>query len=247
MMGLLGRKLGMMQIPDENTGGMVGVTVVKAGPCYVLQVKTKEKDGYNALKIGFGEARGKNLTLPEFGELKKAFPEINIELIKKVRRYKEGKDVEDISEEDIKKVEEIEKKRYPLEKIIEIKLDDVSKYKPGDVLKVSDIFKEGDIVDVTGLTKGKGFAGGMKRWGFHGGPASHGSKFHRRVASIGQMGVSHVWKGKRMPGHLGAEKVTILNLKVIKVIPDKNLILIKGGIPGPRKGIVFIRKSKRYG
>ncbi len=211
MIGLIGRKLGMTQIPTKD-GSMTAVTVIEAGPCYVLQGKTVEKDGYNALKLGFGEVRAKKLNKPLLGELKKTLGDRDV---------------------------------YPAEKIAEIRVDDPGKYPPGSVIDVS-IFEEGEKVDVTGISKGKGFQGVMKRWGFSGGPMSHGSKFHRRPGSIGQhTDPGRVWKGKKMPGHMGMKRVTVLNLEVVKIIKDKNLLLVKGAVPGPTGGIVIVRKARR--
>lgn len=212
MIGLIGRKLGMTQIPAKD-GSMTAVTVIEAGPCYVLQGKTEEKDGYNAIKIAFGEVKAKRLNKPLLGELVKVFGE--------------GRET------------------YPARKITEFRVDDPSQYPPGTALKVGDLFRVGDKVAVTGTSKGRGFQGVMKRWGFSGGPASHGSKFHRRPGSIGQTtDPGRIWKGKKMPGHMGVRRVTVRNLTVMGVYPDKNLLLVKGAVPGPRGGIVIIRKLK---
>ncbi|HHF52877.1 MAG TPA: 50S ribosomal protein L3 [candidate division WOR-3 bacterium] len=210
MIGLIGRKLGMTQIPTKD-GSMTAVTVIEAGPCYVLQGKTVERDGYNALKIGFGEIKARKLNKPILGELKKIFGE---------------------------------RESYPALVIKEIRTEDVQNFKPGQELKV-DIFQEGEKIDVTGISKGKGFQGVMKRWGFSGGPKSHGSKFHRRPGSIGQhTEPARVWKGKKMAGHAGMKKVTVKNLEIMKIYPEKNLVLVKGAIPGPNGGIVVLKTTK---
>jgi len=210
MIGLIGRKLGMTQIPTKD-GSMTAVTVIEAGPCYVLQGKTVERDGYNALKLGFGEVKARKLNKAILGELKKIFGE---------------------------------KESYPALVIKEIRTEDVQNFKPGQELKV-DVFQEGEKIDVTGTSKGKGFQGVVKRWGFSGGPKSHGSKFHRRPGSIGQhTEPARVWKGKKMPGHTGMKRVTVKNLEIVKIYPDKNIVLVKGAIPGPNGGIVVLKKAK---
>ncbi len=213
MEGIIGRKLGMTQIPTED-GSITAVTVIEAGPCYVLQGKTVEKDGYNAIKVAFGEVPKKRLSKPLLGELVKALGD--------------GRET------------------YPAQKITEFKVEDPSKFKPGQAIKVTDVFEENEFVDVTGISKGKGFQGVMKRWGFHGGPKSHGSKFHRAPGSIGQTtDPGRVWKGKKMAGHMGNRRVTVLNLQVVKIYPDKNLILVKGAVPGANGSIVILRKTRR--
>jgi large subunit ribosomal protein L3 len=211
MIGLIGRKLGMTQIPTKD-GTMTAVTVIEAGPCAVLQGKTEEKDRYSAIKVGYGNIPRKKLNKPLLGELVKALGEREV---------------------------------YPALKITEFRVDDPSKYPVGTELTV-DIFEEGERVDVTGYSKGKGFQGVMKRWGFSGGPKTHGSKFHRRPGSIGQTtDPGRIWKGKKMPGHMGGERVTVLNLEVVKIIKEKNLMLVKGAVPGPVGGLVIVRKSIR--
>jgi len=211
MLGLIGKKIGMTQVPHE--GGTVPCTVIEAGPCWVIQRKIKEKDGYEAIKLGFGNVKKEKLTKPELFELKKVFGE---------------------------------KEVYPAFKKKEFRVPDSSLYPEGTKIGV-EIFKEGDRVDVTGISKGKGFQGVIKRWGFSGGPKSHGSKSHRRPGSIGQhTDPGRIWKGKKMAGHMGMKKTTVVGLKVIKLNPEKNLILLKGAVPGPKGSFVLIRKSKRY-
>lgn len=202
---ILGRKLGMTQIFDEN-GKVVPVTVVEAGPCAVMQKKTVEKEGYNAIQVGFENIREKLVNKPRKGQFAKA--------------------------------------GVALKRIVkELRLENIDAYEVGSEIK-ADIFAAGERVDVSGVSKGKGFAGAIKRWNFHRGPMSHGSKYHRGVGSMGASSdPSRTFKNKKMPGHMGARNTTVLNLQVVKVMPEKNVILIKGGIPGPNKGYVVIRNT----
>lgn len=203
--GIIGRKIGMTQIFDEN-GIVIPVTVIEAGPCVVMQVKKAENDGYNSVKVGFGEIREKLLNKPEKGEFVKA----NLKL-----------------------------KRF----VKELRLEDISGLEVGSEIK-ADVFTAGEKVDVTGTSKGKGYQGVIKRWHSHRGPETHGSKYHRAVGSMGASSYpSRTFKNKHMPGHMGNKKSTILNLEVARVDADKNLILIKGAVPGPKKGLVIIRDS----
>jgi len=208
-LGLIGKKLGMSQIFDEN-GNVVPVTVIKAGPCYVVQKKTAAKEGYNALQVGFDEViKVQRVNKPETGHFKKA----------------------DVTPTFVLK----EFKVAP---------EEVEANEVGTIFSV-DIFEPGDFVDVTGTSKGKGFAGVVKRHGFKGAPASHGShEAFRHGGSIGQnMTPGRTFKGKKMAGHMGAQKVTTQNLKVIDVRGDTNLLLIEGAVPGPTKGYVVIKKA----
>ncbi|MGG7163066.1 50S ribosomal protein L3 [Clostridium ihumii] len=201
---IMGRKLGMTQIFDENRK-VVPVTVVEAGPCVVIQKKTVETDGYEAVKVAFGDIREKLVNKPTKGQFDKAGVAV---------------------------------KRH----IKEFKLED-SNLEVGAEIK-ADVFAAGDKIDVSGVSKGKGFQGVIKRWNFHRGPMSHGSKFHRAVGSMGASSdPSRTFKNKKMPGHMGSVNTTVLNLEVVRVIPEKNIILIKGGIPGPNKGLVVIRDA----
>jgi len=202
---IMGKKLGMTQIFDENRR-VVPVTVVEAGPCVVIQKKTVENDGYEAIKVGFGDIREKLVNKPKKGEFAKAGVV--------VRRH-----------------------------IKEFRLEDTSAYEVGSEIK-AEIFAAGDKIDVSGISKGKGFAGVIKRWNFHRGPMSHGSKFHRAVGSMGASSFpSRTFKNKKLPGHMGAVKKTVQNLVVARVDLEKNVILIKGAIPGPKKGLVIIKDS----
>lgn len=202
---IIGRKIGMTQIFKNNKA--IPVTVIKAGPCVVVQKKTVETDGYNALQLGFEEISEKKVNKPLLGHFKKFG-------VKPFRILKE------------------------------FRVENIDDFEIGQEIKVS-MFKEGDIVDVTGWSKGRGFAGAMKRWGFRGGPRSHGSKFHRQLGSVGQhTEPAKIWKGKKMPGRYGNERVTIRNLEVLKVDAENNLLVVKGGVPGARGGLLLIRSAK---
>lgn len=202
---ILGRKLGMTQIFNEN-GRVVPVTVVEAGPCVVLQKKTEEKDGYNAIQVGFEDIREKLANKPKKGHFAKA-----------------GVSVKRI--------------------VREFRLDNIDEYEVGNEIK-ADIFAAGDKIDVSGVSKGKGFQGTIKRWNMHRGPMSHGSKYHRAVGSMGAASSpSRTFKNKKMPGQMGNKKATVLNLEVVKIMPEKNVILIKGGVPGPNKGYIVIKNT----
>lgn len=203
--GLIGRKVGMTQIFDEE-GNVVPVTVIQAGPCTVVQKKTKEKDGYIAVQLGFEEEKK----------------------LKKVTKPLEG---------------HFQKSGLPPFKVLrEFKFDESTEIKEGDQFSV-DIFRPGEKVDVIGTSKGKGFAGVVKRWGFRGGKASHGSMFHRAPGSIGASAFpSRVFKGKKLPGHMGHRRVTVKNLTVVRADKERNLLLVKGAVPGAKGGLLLIRK-----
>lgn len=203
MTGILGKKLGMTQIFDES-GRMLPVTVIEAGPCCVVQVKTKEKDGYEAAKVGFAEMRKeKNVNKPMAGIFKKAGQ-------KPCRILKE----------------------FPMDEM-----------KVGDMLTV-ERFAKGDMVSVSGVSKGKGFQGVMKRHNYAGGPGSHGSMFNRAPGSIGASSFpSRVWKNKGLPGHMGSERVTVKNLRVVGVKAEQNLLLVLGAVPGSKGTYLEIRKE----
>lgn len=204
---LIGRKLEMMQLFAED-GSAVPVTVVQAGPCFVTQVKTEERDGYSALQVGFGARKEKNVNRPMKGHLDKA-----------------GKGYFQV--------------------LRELRLEDVSDFELGQGLSV-DAFEIGERVDVIGTSKGKGFAGTIKRWGFQRGPAGHGSKNIREPGSTGNATFpGRVIKGKKMPGQKGNRRVTVMSLRVVDVRPEDNLLIVKGAVPGAKNGIVFIRKSNR--
>ncbi|NLM84200.1 MAG: 50S ribosomal protein L3 [Clostridiales bacterium] len=203
---IIGRKVGMTQIFDSN-GKVVPVTVIEAGPCVVVQKKTVEKDGYDAVQLGFGDVKEKRLTKPELGHLKKA--------------------------------------GVPLKKYLkEFRLADISKLNVGDVIK-ADIFAEGDRVDVTGISKGKGYSGVIKRHNARRTPMSHGGgPIHRHPGSMSaNSDPSRVFKGKIGAGQLGNEQVTIQNLDVVKVDASMNLIAVRGAVPGPKGGIVYLKNT----
>ena len=204
--GIIGKKMGMTQIFDEN-GKVVPVTVVEAGPCTVVQKKTVESDGYVAVQLGYGDISAKKVSKPAKGHFDKA----------------------DVA---------------PKRTLREFRLDDISAMNVGDILK-ADVFAVGDRIDVVGTSKGKGYAGAIKRWNQHRLRESHGTgPVARHAGSMGSCSTpSRVFKGKRLPGHLGAERVTIQNLKVVKVDAENNLIAIKGAIPGPKVSVVCISDS----
>lgn len=198
---ILGKKIKMSQIFDKE-GNVIPVTLVEAGPCFVTQIKTKEKEGYEAIQIGFERLKEKKVT--------------------KSKRKKPFRYLKEFRGESLK----------------------ISDFKEGQKIEVS-IFKEGDVVSVSGISKGKGFAGAVKRWGFAGRPATHGTKHEEReIGSAGASTPRRVIKGKKMPGRAGGKRVTIKNLKVIKVEPEKNLIYIKGAVPGSRGTLLEIKTEK---
>lgn len=204
MKGILGKKLGMTQIFTEE-GIVVPVTVVEAGPNVVTQVKTVEKDGYNAIQVGFEDAKEKSLNKPQKGHLAAA------NVLKKHLK--------------------------------EFRVDAVEEFTVGQEIK-ADLFAAGEKIDVTGTSKGKGFQGPIKRHGQSRGPESHGSRYHRRPGSMGACSFpGRVFKNKKLAGHMGSVKVTVQNLEVVKVDTDKNLILVKGAIPGPKGSMVTIKEA----
>ncbi len=201
--GILGRKVGMTTIFDED-GEAIPVTVIKAGPCYIVQRRRPEKDGYSAVQLGFEEIPERKANKPMQGHFKKAGVK-------------------------------------PCRFLEEFKIPNEAEVKVGDVVTVA-IFKKGDKVKVAGTSKGRGFSGVMKRWGFSGYPDSHGAHFHRKPASHGPQGPQRVIPGARLPGHYGNETVTVRGLTVVDVIPEQNLLVIKGSVPGPNGGLVRIEK-----
>ena len=202
---ILAKKLGMTQIFDE-AGKVIPVTVIEAGPNAVIQKKTVENDGYEAVQVGFVDLKDKKTNKPTKGHFAKAG---------------------------------VTPKKF----IKEFRLDDVSALNVGDEIK-ADIFEAGEKVDVAGITKGKGYAGTIKRWGQHRGPMTHGSGYHRGPGSMGMCSdPGRVFKGKRLPGHMGVERVTIQNLAVVRVDAEKNIILIKGGVPGPKGGLLIVKNT----
>ena len=202
---IIGRKVGMTQIFDEK-GNVIPVTVIEAGPCSVVQVKTVETDGYDAVQLGFGTVKDKKINKPEKGHFTKV-------------------------------------KVTPTKHLREFRVDDVSNVKVGDEIK-ADVFTAGETVDIQGTTKGKGFQGVIKRHGQSRGPMGHGSMYHRRPGSMGSTSTpGRVFKGKKLPGHMGRQTVTIQNLDVVAVDLDKNVILVKGSVPGVKGAILKIKMS----
>ena len=217
---ILARKVGMTQIFDEN-GVLIPVTVLLAGPCVVTQVKTEENDGYNSVQVAYGQIRTKLVNKAKAGHLAKAGIE------------------KTVVEKGDKKREVFTAGRF----IREFKFENASEYATKAEIK-ADIFAAGDKVDATAISKGKGFQGAIKRHGQSRGPMSHGSKFHRHQGSNGSSSdPSHVFKGKGMPGHMGAKKVTTQNLEIVRVDADKNLILVKGSMPGSKKALITLKET----
>lgn len=205
--GILGTKLGMTQIFDDTRA--IPVTVIKAGPCVVAQVKTEDKDGYTAVQLAFGETRANGVTKPMRGHFDRAGAEPG---------------------------------RY----VVEIRTDDAERYTLGQELR-ADVFAAGDLADVVGVSKGKGFAGVMKRHGFSGLSSSHGTeRKHRSPGAIGACATpSRVFKGMRMAGQMGNERVTVLNLEVVQADAERNLLLLRGAVPGPDGGLVMVRSATK--
>ena len=202
--GILGRKIGMTQVFAEN-GDLIPVTVIEAAPNVVLQKKTVETDGYEAVQVGFEDKRVKLSNKPEQGHVAKA-------------------------------------NTAPKRFIREFRNVNVAEYEVGQEVKV-EIFAEGEVVDVTGVTKGKGFQGAIKRHGQSRGPMSHGSRYHRRVGSMGPVAPNRVFKQKKLPGQMGGNVVTIQNLEIVKVDADRNLLLVKGNVPGSKKALVTVKTA----
>lgn len=209
MIGLLGKKLGMTNMFDA-LGRSVPITLIEAGPCYVLQVKTKNADGYDAIQIGFGEKKDALANKPAKGHFKKAG-------VGAVRFIKELREKDSQS----------------------------TNYKPGQKIE-ADVFAKGDYLDVVGTSIGKGFQGGVRRWGWKGGPGGHGSMFHRAIGSI-QSGarLGRVTKGHHLPGHMGVDRITMQNLEVLDVDKEKNLIIVRGSVPGHKNSFLIIKEAKK--
>ena len=202
---ILAKKIGMTQIFDDKSR-LIPITVLEAGPCLVTQKKSVDKDGYDAIQVGFGNIKPKKVLKPQMGLFKK---------------------------------NNIEPKKF----LREFRLDDISTYNVGDTINV-DIFKVGERVDAIGTSKGKGFQGSIKRHNHHRGPMAHGSKYHRGVGSMSSATTpGKVKKGKKMPGHMGARRVTVQNLEIIKIDVAKNLLILKGSVPGVKNSLVFIKNT----
>ena len=207
--GIVGKKIGMTQIFTED-GRLIPVTVIEAGPCPVVQKKTVEKDGYEAIQVGFDAYAPNRAEKLVNKPLKGHFAKAEV---------------------------------APTRKLRELRLEDCSAYNVGDVVKV-DVFAAGDKIDVTGTSKGHGFTGVIQRWNQHTGPMAHGSKYHRGVGSMGANSTpSRVFKNKHMSGHYGVDRVTIQNLTVVRVDAERNLLLVRGNVPGPNGGTLVIRDS----
>ena len=226
MKGIIGKKVGMTQVFDE-TGQVIPVTVIEAGPCYVTQVKTEDADGYSAVQLGFEQVEQRKLSLPQRGHLRAlasasglgsatgasptgASPARNLRVLR------------------------------------EFRIPDVSEYQVGQMIQ-ADIFNPGQRVDVVGTTKGRGFAGVIKRYGFHRQPKTHGMT--DRVRAPGAIGActwpGRVWKGKKMPGHMGNVRKTAQNLMVVLADPERNLLLVMGSVPGPNGGLVLVQEGRK--
>lgn len=204
MKGIIGKKVGMMQLFDE-TGRAVPVTVIAAGPCTVTELRTQDKDGYSAVQMGWGDVKEHRVKKPVAGFFKKQ----NVKFHKVLREFR---------------------------------VNGVSPLEIGQEIKV-DVFEAGQYVDVVGTSKGKGFAGTMKRYNFAGGPRSHGSMTHRQPCSSGATDAAKTIKGARKPGHMGHERVTTQGLKIIRVDSDRNLLIVRGSVPGAQNGLLIIKES----
>lgn len=201
---ILARKVGMTQVYDEQ-GRVTPVTVLEAGPCRVVQVKTVDSDGYNSIQLGFIEQKEQRANRP----LKGHFQQANLK---------------------------------PLRYLRECRVEDPAGYKPGQEIK-ADCFSAGDYVDVSAIARGKGFAGSIKKMGFHRGPKTHGSHYHRGPGSLGAVAPARVFKGRRLPGRMGGWRRTVQSLRVVETDAAKNLLLVKGSVPGPRGGLVVVKES----
>ncbi|MEJ2732761.1 MAG: 50S ribosomal protein L3 [Anaerolineae bacterium] len=210
MKGILGKKVGMTQVFSER-GEVIPVTVIEAGPCFVAQIKTVERDGYTAVQLGFEEAKPKRLTQPQLRHLQKS----NLPPLRHLRELR-------------------------------VSVDELTDLEEGQEVTV-DIFEQGEMVDVTGTSKGRGFAGVVKRHGFSGGPKTHGqSDRHRAPGSIGACTTpGRVFKGMRMAGRMGGERVTAQSLEVVLVDPERNLLAVKGSVPGAKNGLLLIRQARK--
>ena len=206
MKGIIGKKVGMTQLFNDS-GTVVPVTVIEAGPCYVTQVKTVETDGYNAIQLGFEEVAERKLSKGEKGHLAKTDAPV-------------------------------------LRRLREFRFEDATQYSPGDVIK-ADIFEDGEVVDVIGNAKGRGFAGAVKRHGFAGGPKTHGQSDRHRATGSRGAGTTpgHTFPGAKAPGRMGNQRVTVQNMTIALVDAERNLIAVKGAVPGPKGGLVLVREA----
>lgn len=211
MKAILGEKLGMTQIFDDEARA-IPVTVIKAGPCHVTQIKTDESDGYTAVQISFQELDRRKVSKPQAGHFEKS-------------------------------------KLPPARHLIELRVEDPESYELGQAITVADVFEKGGKADVSGISKGKGFQGVMKRHGFSGQGASHGAhKVHRAPGAIGACATpARVFKGKKLPGRMGGERATILNLDIVDVDAERGLLLLNGAVPGPKGSVVLVRDAVKHG
>ena len=222
---ILATKIGMTQIFNAD-GVLVPVTVLEAGPCVVTQIKTVENDGYSAVQVGFGDKKEKVVEKDANGK-KSVAHRHGVNKAQMGHFAKAG----------------VSGKRF----VKEFKFENAADYNLGDVIK-ADIFAEGDKIDVTAKSKGKGYAGGIKRFGMKSGPSAHGSKYHRHAGSNGSATTpGRVFKGKKMPGHMGNVRVTVQNLEIVKIDVENNVILVKGAVPGPKKSLVMIKETVKTG
>lgn len=210
MKGIIGRKLGMTQIFDE-AGTITPATIIEAGPCFVTQVRTPERDGYAAIQVSFGEVAPRKLTRGELGHLKKH----NLPASRVLRELR-------------------------------VKAEELGEFQEGQRITV-EVFQPGDLVDVTGTSKGRGYQGGVKRHGFRGGPKTHGQSDRQRAPGAIGSGTTpgRVYKGTRMAGHMGNARVTVQNLQVVRIYPEQNLIAVRGAVPGPKNGLLIIREARK--
>jgi large subunit ribosomal protein L3 len=203
--GIIGKKIGMTRV--YINGKAIPATVIQVEPNYVVDIKTEERDGYQAVVLGAGEAKEKNTPKPMLGVFKKAGVK-------------------------------------PLKHLAEFKLNEGEELNLGQEIKVEEVFKAGDLIDITGKSKGRGFASAMKRWDFSGFPKSHGARYHRVIGSVGACeDPGRTWKTKRMPGHYGNETATVLGVEVLEVIPEKNVIIVKGSVPGHTNSVLKLKES----
>ena len=222
---ILATKVGMTQIFNED-GVLTPVTVLQAGPCVVAQVKTAENDGYSAIQVGFGEKKERIVSKDVAGKKKIVNPHGAGKA--EVGHFKKAGTT-------------------PKLFVREFRLDNAEEYEIGSEIK-ADIFAEGDKIDATAKSKGKGYAGGIKRYGMRSGPAAHGSKYHNHAGSNGSATTpGRVFKGKKMPGHMGNVRVTVQNLEIVKIDMDNNVILVKGSVPGPKKSLVMLKETVKVG
>ena len=222
---ILATKVGMTQIFNED-GILTPVTVLQAGPCVVTQVKTVDNDGYSAIQVGFGEKKERTVNKDVAGKKQIINPHGAGKA--EVGHFKKAGTT-------------------PKQYVREFRLDNAEEFEIGSEIK-ADIFAEGDKIDVTAKSKGKGYAGGIKRYGMRSGPAAHGSKYHNHAGSNGSATTpGRVFKGKKMPGHMGNVRVTVQNLEIVKIDAENNVILVKGAVPGPKKSLVMLKETVKSG